>query len=196
MSEMNIYESLSIINETRALVSNFCWKFSSLEDPSFLEDMEKIQRAMCKIKGNFMSFLFYRKNVIELSEWLHEEYLNNNEDIHRLKNQNDQLFQRFPHTCSSSYVSYFHMVYFLEDFHDMVDHEKHGKLQFLDVFEDEKLIRSNHLLWWKRNLYFLLIMVTIFLKKCMIPLPWNQPMRKVFFIFEGGAYSYPYGSFT
>ena len=70
MSEMDIHEALSILHDTKALVSNSCWKISSLEEPSFLEDMKKIQRAMCNIKGNFMSLLFYRKNVIEISEWL------------------------------------------------------------------------------------------------------------------------------
>ena len=37
MNEINIQESLSILNETKALVSYSCWKVSSLEDPSFLE---------------------------------------------------------------------------------------------------------------------------------------------------------------
>ena len=68
MSEMNIHEALRILNYTKALVSNSCWKFSSLEEPSFLEDMENIQREMCKIKGNFMSFLFDRNNLVELNE--------------------------------------------------------------------------------------------------------------------------------
>ena len=89
MSEMNIHEALIILNDTKALVSNYCWKASSLEEPSFLEDMEKIQRAMCKIKGNFMYLIFDRKNVIDLSEWLHESYLNNNEDIHKLTIHNE-----------------------------------------------------------------------------------------------------------
>ena len=44
------------------------------------------------------------------------------------------------------------------------------------------LMRANHL-WWKKNLSFLLKMVAHFLKKCMIPLPWNQPMRKVLHFF-------------
>ena len=46
MNEINIYEALSILHDTQALVSNSCWKVSSLEEPSFLEDMEKIQREM------------------------------------------------------------------------------------------------------------------------------------------------------
>ena len=107
-----------------------------MEEPSFLEDMEKIQREMCNVKGNFMSLIFYRKNVIELSEWLHESYLKNNEDIHKLKIQNEQLLERLQDTCSSSYVSYCHTVYCLEDSHGMMDHEKHEKLQVLDVFVD------------------------------------------------------------
>ena len=84
-----------------------------------------------------MSLIFYRKSVIEISEWLHESYLKNNEDIHKLKIQNEQLLERLQDTCSSSYVSYCHMVYFLEDYHDMMDHEKHEKLQVIDVFEDD-----------------------------------------------------------
>ena len=69
MNEKNIQEALSILHDTHALVSNSCLKVSSLEEPSLLEDMEKIQRAMCNIKGNFMSLIFYRKNDIDLSEW-------------------------------------------------------------------------------------------------------------------------------
>ena len=84
-----------------------------------------------------MSFIFYRKNVIDLSEWLHESYLKNNEYIHKLKNQNEQLLKRLQDTCSSSYVSYCYMLDYLEDSHDTRDHEKHGKLQVPDVFEDE-----------------------------------------------------------
>ena len=82
MSERDIQESLKILHDTQELVSNSYWRATSLEEPSFLEDMEKIQRAMFNIKGNFMSFIFDRKNVIELSEWLHESYLKNNEYIH------------------------------------------------------------------------------------------------------------------
>ena len=85
MSERNIHEALSILHEIQKLVSNYCWKVSSLEEPSFLKDMEKIQREMCNIEGNFMSFVFYRKNLVELTESSHEAYLNSNEDIHKLK---------------------------------------------------------------------------------------------------------------
>ena len=83
----------------------------TLMEPSFLEYMEKIQRAMCNIKGNFMSFLFYRKNVIELSEWLHESYLNNNEDIHKLTVQNEKLLESLQDTCSFSYILYFQILH-------------------------------------------------------------------------------------
>ena len=82
-----------------------------------------------------MSFLFYRNNLFEINEWLREAYLNNNEDIHKLKIKNEQLIERLQDTFSSSYVSNCHMVYCLEDSHDMRYHEKHGKLQVLDVFE-------------------------------------------------------------
>ena len=81
-----------------------------------------------------MSLLFYRKNVIELIEWLHEFYLNDNEDIHNIKTQNEKLLKRLQDTCSSSYVSNCHMVDYLEDSHDMMDHEKHGKLHVLNMF--------------------------------------------------------------
>ena len=99
-----------------------------MEELSFLEDMEKMHRAMCNIEGDFMYFIFDRKNVIELIEWLHESYLKNNEDIHKLKIQNEQLLERLQETFSSSYVSNCHMVECLEDSHDMMDHEKHEKL--------------------------------------------------------------------
>ena len=61
--------------------------------------------------------------------------MTNNQDIHDLKILNDQLLERLQDTCPSSYVSDCHMVDCLEDFHDMMDHEKHGKLQVLDEFE-------------------------------------------------------------
>ena len=54
--------------------------------------------------------------------------MNNNEYIHKLKIQNEQLLERFQDTCSSSYVLDCHMVDCLEDSHDMMDHEKHEKL--------------------------------------------------------------------
>ena len=66
MSERDIHEALRIFHDTQALVSNSCWKISSLEESPVLEDMKKIQRAMCNIKGNFMSFLFDRNNLVEL----------------------------------------------------------------------------------------------------------------------------------
>ena len=70
--------------------------------------MEKIQRAMRNIKGNFMSLIFYRKNVIELIEWLHESYLKNNEVIDKLTIQNEQLIEKLQDTCFSSDVLDFH----------------------------------------------------------------------------------------
>ena len=73
MSEMDIHEALSILHDTKSLVSNSCWKISSLEEPSFLEDTEKIQRPMCNIEGNFTSSLFDRNNLVEINECLHEE---------------------------------------------------------------------------------------------------------------------------
>ena len=82
-----------------------------------------------------MSLIFDRNNLVDINEYLHESYLNNNEDIHNLKTQNEKLFKRLQDTCSSSYVSDCHMVDCLEDSHDMMDHEKHEKLKVLDVFE-------------------------------------------------------------
>ena len=46
MIENKIQEALSILHDTQALVSNSCWRATSLEETSFLEDMEKIQREM------------------------------------------------------------------------------------------------------------------------------------------------------
>ena len=62
-----------------------------------------------------MSLLFDRKNVIELSEWLHESYLKNNEDNHKLTIHNEQLLEKLQDTCFSSYVSDCQMVDCLED---------------------------------------------------------------------------------
>ena len=81
MSDVDIHEALSILDDTKALVSNYCWKISSWEEPSFLQDMEKIQKEVCNIEGNFMSFIFDRNNLVELNEWLNEIYLNNNENM-------------------------------------------------------------------------------------------------------------------
>ena len=71
MSERNIYEDLIILHDTRSMVSNSCWIVYSLEELSFLEDMEQIQREMCNIEGNFMYLIFDRENLVELNEWLH-----------------------------------------------------------------------------------------------------------------------------
>ena len=61
----------------------------------------------------------------------------------------------------------------------MMDHEKHEKIQVLDVLEDySDEIQS--LVMAEEELSFLLKMVTQFLKKCIIPPPWNQPMRNFF----------------
>ena len=43
MNEKKIQEALSILHDTQALVSNSCWRATSLEEPSFLEDIKKIQ---------------------------------------------------------------------------------------------------------------------------------------------------------
>ena len=72
MSERDIQESLKILHDTQALVSNSCWIATSFEETSFLEDMEKIQREMCHIKGNFMSLIFDRNHFFELNELLHD----------------------------------------------------------------------------------------------------------------------------
>ena len=70
-------------------MSNSSWRSTSLEETSFLEDMENIQRAMCHIKGNFMSLIFDRNNLVEINEFLHDAYLKNNEDNHKLTIQNE-----------------------------------------------------------------------------------------------------------
>ena len=68
---------------------------------------------------------------------LHDAYLKNNEDNHKLTIQNEKLLEMLQDTCFSSYVSDCQMIDCLEDSHDMVDHEKCGVLNFLDLFEDE-----------------------------------------------------------
>ena len=57
--------------------------------------MEKIQRAICNIEGNLIYLIFDRNNVFDINEWLHEAYLKNNEDIHKLKIQNEQLLRGY-----------------------------------------------------------------------------------------------------
>ena len=137
MIENNIQESLRILNDTLALVSNSCWRATSLEETSFLEDMDKIQREMCHIKGNFMSLIFYRNHLFENNELLHDAYLKNNEDNHKLTIQNEKILEKLQGTCFSSNVSDCQMVDCLEDSHDMVDLEKCGNFNVLDMFEDE-----------------------------------------------------------
>ena len=56
--------------------------------------MEKIQREMCRIKINFMSFLFDRNHFFELNEFINDSYLNNNEIIDKLTIQNEQLLEK------------------------------------------------------------------------------------------------------
>ena len=46
------------------------------------------------------------------------------------------------------------------------------------------LKRSQHLMWWKRNLNCLLMKVMQFLKKSMIPIHWNQSTKKCFTFFK------------
>ena len=85
--------------------------------------MEKIQRAMCNIEGNFMSLIFDRNNLVDINECLQEEYLNNNDDNHNLTIQNEQLLEKLQYTCFFSYVLDCQMVDCLEDSQDMADHE-------------------------------------------------------------------------
>ena len=84
-------------------------------------------------KSKVISCLLFliEKNVIELSEWLHESCLKNNEVIDKLTIQNEQLLEKLQDTCFSSDVSDFHKVDCLEDSHEMMDHEKHEKFQVI-----------------------------------------------------------------
>ena len=65
MNEKNIQEALSILHDTQALVSNSCWRATSLEEPSFLEDMEKIQRVMCNIEDCQMVYCLEDSHYME-----------------------------------------------------------------------------------------------------------------------------------
>ena len=102
-----------------------------------LETWRRFKEQCARSKVISCRWFFIEKNVIELSEWLHESYLNNNEYIYKLKTQNEKLLEKLQDTCSSSYVSDCHVVDLLENSHDMMDHERHGKLGVLDVFEDD-----------------------------------------------------------
>ena len=84
-----------------------------------------------------MSLIFDRNNLVEINEFLHDSYLKNNEDNHKLTIQNEQLLERLQDTCFSSYVSDCQMVDCLEDYHDMVDDKKCGNFNVLEVFEYE-----------------------------------------------------------
>ena len=78
-----------------------------------------------------MTLLFDRNNLVELNELLHDAYLKNNEDNHKLTIQNEQLIEKLQDTHFSSYVSDCQMVDCLEDSHGMVDHEKCGNSNVL-----------------------------------------------------------------
>ena len=99
--------------------------------------MEKIQRAMCHIKGDFMSFLFFRNHLFEINELLHDAYFTNNEDTLKLTIQNEKHLEKLQDACFPSNVSDYQMVDCLEGSHDMEDHEKYGNLNVLDLFEYE-----------------------------------------------------------
>ena len=90
------------------------------------------------------------------------------------------FFKRLQDNCFSSDVSEFHKVDCLEDSHDMMDHEKHEKFQVLDVLEDDSDDIQSLVVVKEDLLSCLLKIGAHFLKKCMIPLPWNQPMRNSF----------------
>ena len=71
------------------------------------------------------------------------------------------------------------MVDCLEDSHDMRNHESHGKLMVLDVFEDH-IYEIQSLVVVEEELELPLENGYTLFEKCMIPPPWNQPMRKYF----------------
>ena len=73
--------------------------------------------------------------MFELNESLHDAYLKNNEDNHKLIIQNEKLLENLQDTCFSSYISNYQMVDCLEDSHDIVDHEKFGNLNVIDALE-------------------------------------------------------------
>ena len=86
-----------------------------MEETFFLEDMEKIQRAMCHIKGDFMSLHFHRNHFFYLNELLHDANVNNNEDNLKLTIQNEQVLEKLQDTCFPSNVLDSQMVDCLED---------------------------------------------------------------------------------
>ena len=68
MSECKIKEALHTLHGTHALMTNHCWK---LEDKYSMEDMEKFQKSMTSIKGNFLHFLSDRDSFLELVDFLY-----------------------------------------------------------------------------------------------------------------------------
>ena len=130
-----------------------------------------------------MHFIFDRNNLVEINEWLHESYLHNNEDIHNLKIQNEELLDRLQDSCSYSYVSHCLMVYCSEDYHDMMELERHEKMQVLDVFEDY-IDEIQSLFVVEEELELPLENGYTLFEEVHDSTTWNQPMRK-FFNFEG-----------
>ena len=84
MDENKIQEALNILHGTHDLVSK---KFWSMEEKYSMEDIEKIQKAISNIKGNFFNVLSNRDYLIELVHLYHGLTLNNVEDNDKLSNE-------------------------------------------------------------------------------------------------------------
>ena len=68
-------------------------KFPHWRSPPSLNTWRRFKEQCATLKVISCLF-FYRKNLVELNEWLNEAYLNNNENIRKLKTQNEQLLKR------------------------------------------------------------------------------------------------------
>ena len=84
MTERKIKQALHVIHDTNASMSLSCWKFMALEDPSSLEAMENIQKALSAIKGNFLQFIFSRDYLLELVEMYHGASLRDAEEVENI----------------------------------------------------------------------------------------------------------------
>ena len=64
MGEKKINKSLHILHNTHVSLSDLCLRATSLEDSSFLEAMENIQRVMYTIQSNFLIHDFGERSLL------------------------------------------------------------------------------------------------------------------------------------
>ena len=65
-------------------MSHQCWIIALLEDQTYLEAKENIQKALSAIQGNFLQLISDRDDLFKLVEVLHGSSLKDENDIYNL----------------------------------------------------------------------------------------------------------------